>query len=1368
MGTSALNRRVILKPEGLGSDDAAKLRTALQSAVEFQRQLATTCPHVLTLVGDLDEDDRCYFVEHEPAEPISTEQLFEPSTARGELATLFRLARAVFAALHAAHTQESAGSSSHGAHAGLCPGVLLVDSDGIEKVSDFGFGRAVYEALGPDAYYNLAVGPREGASAAWEVLSPEEYERDDRICAFIAPSKYVPKTRGSFEASSDIISAGFLLYFFAEHRHPYFPGDSDVHRLPDVAAFMTSKTYAPRALKRAPDQERAAAGWAALVDRLADEASDAPSLIDRTLLRLPSERPTAAELVAALSKHIKPVELADVLRQRLITLCKHVRETDETLLDWKRVQRDAITIATHPATRGEVATRARALAAEAQASLLIPKAKEILTGPDWADARQLVETLTQLSDLREEPLLEEIRKISQILDRNVRAMQDLEAMEAHVATIDPNEPEAASSLIERLQARIDQLPPDKGLLQPVRVRRGTVQSELRRALADVRAEQERRRLAIEADHRKAEAYLADLNAARREGQWDRVEELVGLPPQLVHRPADFTERLEAVREALREQREREADHAAARRWVDDLLTAVAGQSWDRAETLLGPQRPRLTHWPKDVTEEEKQCRAAVREQRQREADDAAARKWWSQVEAGVAARRWSDAQRELRHKPELSYWPQDVVEQEAPLRAQVEQEVAAEEALRKRIADEHQQARQWLAAARAAADALDWDRALATLEQPPELEFFPEDVRGRADVLRTRVTEEKALAEAIAADRSVAEQYLDGLEDALQAQRWDDLERLLTQRVSIAHWPSDVTTREKAIKQQLAAQRQLEAEHRAYREWFDKFQTAVDAEQADAAEALWNQRPVRTSLPDELAAPIAASKARLDQLIHRRADHEAARRYVSSLRAAVQAEDWDKAAAALAKRPKLSEWPQPSVSEETALQARVEQRLDERRRIDEWLKSADEAAAREDYPEAIHLIESPPIDPLPDSRRDDVARRRTRYRDQLREQIQRMLAQRTKLVAAALDQWVRGLVARKFDGVLSAERVTTRIDAEEWLPGEPPTRGRAKLHVNIQPASGAKKVGFAVPFEFDTDGQRTRIANEAQLAEEVGHGFAEPMTRLQKSRLAEWGAALPTALLPNVKMQGDVTSPTATCTVVLNLLGGSWAGDRIECKLVWSPEQLTWRPADPARIREQGLKLAARGVEELMADLLAAHAAEFDAYRAMLNIRVAPASAAKPDELLPTSARLKVQLTIDAKLSGEAAALHTFEYTCREAGAKPTGVSLQPALQSLRRFLVERQQASLTAQAAQLRSMVEGSRAKRIELNLFPSEITELVDQVTFQLKRPDGTDRITFPSTWSTTALEFEIDAATREQIETFLGRAGSRKKWWKPTAGT
>jgi len=303
-------RRVIHRPASVTNTQWARLQEALAHAIHRQKLLADESPHVLRFIDDLEEetDSGALYIEHEPARVISVTELYNPETTRADEATLVQTALGLFSALAAEHGKESRRPTAHG---GVCPGTLLFGADGTAKLTDFGFAEAVCGVLGVDAYLNLAVGPRTGnasdedITAVWEVLDPTDFERDDRLCAFIDPQKYGSRTLEAFEPGSDVIAASFVLHLMAEHQHAYLYADPGAHRMVEMSEFMGMGKYngaRRKDLRESPDPQVKL--WC--------------ELIGKTLSRLPQDRPTAAEMVEALSGEATAEQIGRVLQRHAV------------------------------------------------------------------------------------------------------------------------------------------------------------------------------------------------------------------------------------------------------------------------------------------------------------------------------------------------------------------------------------------------------------------------------------------------------------------------------------------------------------------------------------------------------------------------------------------------------------------------------------------------------------------------------------------------------------------------------------------------------------------------------------------------------------------------------------------------------------------------------------------------------------------------------------------------------------------------------------------------------------------------------------------------------------------------------------------
>ncbi|MCH7814134.1 MAG: hypothetical protein IID40_08960, partial [Planctomycetes bacterium] len=339
-------RRVIARPDEVDDADWSRLGEALGEAVAKQRQLVAGSPHVLRFTGDLgrQDDGRAYFVEHEPASAMPVGGLFNKSAPPLHESQLLRVTVALFDALRQAHAAEGKRPFAHGA---VCPGTVLFAPDGVAKLTDFGFAPALCAVLGPERYINLAVGPPEADSPAetrpgltitgcWEVLTPDDFERDDRICAFVDPEKYGAHELTGFEAASDVIGAAFILHLLAEHEHPYLYAEPEAHRMVEMSEFMAMARY--NGSRRQELRESANAGTRQWCSLMAD-----------ALARLAKSRPSAAKIVEALAEHVTPEDADDLLRQQLIALEESARKGA-----WDEVREEARRLAENAAAPTDV------------------------------------------------------------------------------------------------------------------------------------------------------------------------------------------------------------------------------------------------------------------------------------------------------------------------------------------------------------------------------------------------------------------------------------------------------------------------------------------------------------------------------------------------------------------------------------------------------------------------------------------------------------------------------------------------------------------------------------------------------------------------------------------------------------------------------------------------------------------------------------------------------------------------------------------------------------------------------------------------------------------------------------------------------
>lgn len=220
--TAGFYRRLYQKPASASEKQIAALRTGLESAMRLQRQLAEAGASVLRLTSDLQEHERNFSVEHEPALALLPANIYDPRQPLLPLNELCEIMLTVGRTLVAAHSRKPVGAL----HGGLCPAALLRNLDGELRIADFGVAPAYSDAFGGPDYASLVISTPEPAqassgSAVWEVLDWRNEDRDDRLHAFIAPEKFAANALETFSKAGDAYALGVLSYLLAERRHPY-------------------------------------------------------------------------------------------------------------------------------------------------------------------------------------------------------------------------------------------------------------------------------------------------------------------------------------------------------------------------------------------------------------------------------------------------------------------------------------------------------------------------------------------------------------------------------------------------------------------------------------------------------------------------------------------------------------------------------------------------------------------------------------------------------------------------------------------------------------------------------------------------------------------------------------------------------------------------------------------------------------------------------------------------------------------------------------------------------------------------------------------------------------------------------------------
>lgn len=285
-------RRIFRKPVGTSPQQLDRLRSELESALRLQKQLADDGVGALRLLGDLQEDDDCYFVEHQAAVALLPENLFDPNLPLLPLAELVEIVLGAARALLVAHKRKPTAAI----HGGICPATLLRDLDGDVRLADFGVAPAYCRAIGNDPYSSLAISTPQPSqatrgSAIWEVVDWADTKRDDRLHAFIAPEKFAHNALATFSRESDAYALGVLAYLLAERRHPYVAPDEtsdNPHRFHWFRDGLVLEKARP--MRRAP--------WLTTASAVAERVR---SLTEQLVRNAPGGRPPLDDVVAALS-----------------------------------------------------------------------------------------------------------------------------------------------------------------------------------------------------------------------------------------------------------------------------------------------------------------------------------------------------------------------------------------------------------------------------------------------------------------------------------------------------------------------------------------------------------------------------------------------------------------------------------------------------------------------------------------------------------------------------------------------------------------------------------------------------------------------------------------------------------------------------------------------------------------------------------------------------------------------------------------------------------------------------------------------------------------------------------------------------------
>lgn len=738
-----------------------RLGEALAGAVELQCQLAAS-PHVLQLSGGLQETANAFFVEHEPGEPLSVADLFNPDADLGDERQILRLAIALADALRAAHERTG---GRRGVHGGFCAGTVIETADGVFKVADFGIAPAICSVLGAPSYTELAVAPNiDGpedlrGTGAWEVLSSEEETRDDRLCGFIAPEKYASQAFDSFEPGSDVIAAGILLHLVAEHQHPLIGGEGE-HRTVDMAAQMGFWLYNGARRKDLRESENPAVKvWCDLVARM--------------LANSPQQRPTAAQIVVAFAEvDVKPVDATEMLSRAVESAAVAAKEGR-----WDEVRDTISGIADGEGVPEDLAAKASELLRAAECHQQLEAAENQLLGDDWRGVGTL---LTELESSTESPgITSAVEALRGRFRRSAEAFETLSHIEQTFIEATESDPESASAVIERLLEEVEAASGDGDLVPSVQALHDGVRDRLLKKREALGTKLD----ALSADHEQVNAWFKQASAAWKEERWSDLETVLDDRPTTPHWP-------KAVRLETELLEKRYADVQAARDWLKQSAAPLETEDLDSLERLLA-ERPEMAECPAQLRAEVDDVDRRIASVKSKAAELARAVAWIEGVERAVGAKEWSEASRLLVGKPELEHWPTDVPEREKPLREQVEKHLEAVE--RERLAIEA-----WLSSAAESAATKDWSGALERLDNPPiEANRLPKPTRKAVVGLRKEYEQQlqqQRLEELRARDEALRAQVEALVGEVVRA----DLQGLLDPksvqtRIDALEWSSDVS-----------------------------------------------------------------------------------------------------------------------------------------------------------------------------------------------------------------------------------------------------------------------------------------------------------------------------------------------------------------------------------------------------------------------------------------------------------------------------------------------------------------------------------------------------------------------------------------------
>ncbi len=1250
-------RRVFLKPPDLSEEERARLAEGLAAAVDLQRQLATKSPHVLELTSGLQEDDRSFYVEHEPALAMPLGTFLDPAAPTADTEEVLLVAVALADALRVTHMSGRGRAAVHG---GLSAGVLLRSSEEIVKIADFGIAPAVCAALGVDRYLNLAVGPEPQASAraethltgAWEVLSPDEYERDDRICGFIDPEKYGSGTLATFEPGSDIISAGFLLHLLAEHHHPYLD-DPEEARMVELSEDMATRLYngARRKDFRESVDPRIRC-WCEVVARM--------------LANIPKDRPSAAEIATAFSEvGVKPADAAAFIEGHLKALARLAQSGE-----WDELRSKAKAISGGEDVTPEAKVRADSFVCLADAHDLLEQALESIKSDDWPRAKEELGSLPDVAELPEDfadPVAASAREVRVVVERNFTACGELDEIERQIVRAMEQDLTAAKSSLGALVERLDKLPANDQLVAGLAARRERLAGQLRDKLESAEV--------ILRAHAIAHEWLGKLQGARDQEQWDVVERFLGARPQIEHWPPSVLAEIDKVTQQL-------TDQAAGCEWVERLGLAVEDQDWDQADRVY-KDKPTEIQWPPTLE-------AAAAALADRLLDAQTARKHLAELVQAVEAKNWNGANRIIQARPDLAHWPSRILEQEAPLRRRIAEKL-------KETADQHAAANDWAAK----------------------------------------------------------------LEDACEKERWQEVEQSLTARPQIEHWPQDVLDRESAIKQRFADQA-------GARDHVDRLGSAVEAEEWKKAEEIRKEEPHLAYWPRSL-------RHEADGLVERLRDAAEAGKWITELSRAVDSKDWDAASQVLTARPGLTHFPKAVLAQEGRFRKAIEGHVTADREAQGLLRSAEEAAKREAFEQALKILDSIFARPdyFPSKRAREAQKQRKSYTANLEEKRRRQRADREQRVKALGAHYVRELISKSLAQYVHPDIVDTSVGGLKWASAavegkehrkDDPSvadlfsTGRAVMTVAVRATSGRdQQTVSSSEFDFELSSQPPRVCDDrGAIQRELTADLKGFVQKVQKKQAAELTRPLREGMFPDAQIAVEFDKPVQRVGVAVYLLGAEVPEHRVDTELVWDNATLTWNFVDAFSFTRKVVEIVVGRAHELVGRKVLEGSDLLRKYGSVLTFGIAPPAVAD-DAGIPNVLAMEGWLAIRQNGNGDRRRLLTFPVVCPQVGTVQVDADLSPAETSLRSIVVSRQNSARATIEAELKTQIKaahrlrtGATRGKAKLVALTKRIKSPIDHLQFEVKA--GGERLPLTADWNIETFKFELPEDARTLVDEFL----------------